>query len=193
MLSRFYDWLYRIVKWFRVPIQWVFGAQTELAELVDSGRIEPGRAIDLGCGVGREAIFLAQRGFSTTGVDISPTAIGMARGAAAEAGVDVEFVVDDLTALTRVSGTFDLIVDVGAFNDLKAAQRDAYMTQVLPLGAEDSAFFLMCFAQKVPDREVRQRFGGSYDIDLVSSRGESGTRRTFSFYLMSRHEKPALQ
>lgn len=186
MLSRLYDWLYRIVKWFRVPIHWVFGAQTELAEMVDSGRIRPGRAIDLGCGVGREAIFLAQRGFVVTGVDISPTAIGMAAKAAAGAGVDVDFVVDDLTALTTVSGTFDLIVDVGAFNDLNAEQRDAYVRNVLPLGTENSLFFLMCFEQKVPRSETRERFGESYDIELVSTRGETGTRRSLSFYLMKR-------
>lgn len=186
MLSRFYDWLYRVVKWFRVPIHWVFGAQTELAELVDSERIEPGRAIDLGCGVGREAIFLAQRGFAVTGVDISPTAIGMAKKAAADAGVDVDFKVDDLTELNHVSGTFDLIVDVGAFNDLNTAQRDAYVRNVLPLGAENSLFFLMCFEHKAPYPEMLERFGDSYNIDLLSTRGETRTRRRFSFYLMQR-------
>lgn len=186
MLSKVYDWLYRVVKWFRIPIHWVFGAQTELAELVETGRIRPGRAIDLGCGVGREAIYLAQRGFEVTGVDISPTAIGMAEQAAAEAGVDADFFVDDLTGLTKVSGMYDLIVDVGAFNDLNAAQRDAYVEQVLPLGAEGSSFFLMCFQNKVPDSEMQERFGDLYEIELVSTRGETGTRRSFSFYLMER-------
>lgn len=186
MLSRVYDWLYRVVKWFRVPIHWVFGAQTELAELVESGRIRPGRAIDLGCGVGREAIFLAERGFEVTGVDISPTAIGMAKQAAADAGVDVDFLVDDLTGLTKVSGTYDLIVDVGAFNDLNATQRDAYLREVLPLGAARSTFFLMCFQNKLSETEMRERFGNLYDIELISTRGEAGTRRSFSFYLMEK-------
>ena len=169
MLTHFYDWLYRIVKWFRVPIHWVFGAQTELAELVETGRIKPGRAIDLGCGVGREAIFLAQRGFDVTGVDISPTAVGMAKKAAADAGVDVNFAVHDLTQLSKVSGTFDLIVDVGAFNDLNSTQRDAYVKEVLPLGAPNSVFFLMCFQHKVPQSEMQERFGGQYDIELLST------------------------
>ncbi len=186
MLSRFYDWLYRIVKWFRVPMHWVFGAQTELAHQVESGRITPGRAIDLGCGVGREAIFLAQRGFEVTGVDISPTAIGMAEKAAAEAGVDVDFLVDDLTRLTHVSGTFDLIVDIGALNDLNSAQRDEYLREVLPLGAPSSTFFLMVFEHKIPRSEVSERFGDTYDIELLSSRSEMGTRRELRFYLMER-------
>jgi cyclopropane fatty-acyl-phospholipid synthase-like methyltransferase len=186
VLSRWYDWLYRIVKWFRVPIPWVFGTHPELAQLVESGRIEPGRAIDLGCGTGREVIYLAQNGFDATGVDISPTAIGMAQKAAETAGVDAEFMVDDLTNLSNVTGTFDLILDYGALNDLNPAQRDAYMTQVLPIADDHSQFFLMCFDSRLPFREIRNRFGDDYEIEKLSSKSETGTPRRFSFYLMNR-------
>lgn len=186
MLSRWYDWLYRIVKWLRVPIPWVFGNHPELAELVESGRIRPGKAVDVGCGTGREVIYLAQNGFDATGVDISPTAIGMARKAAEAAGVDAEFIVDDLTNLSSVTGPFDLIVDYGALNDLNSAQRDAYMEQVLPLGTAGSQFLLMCFDSKLSSEEIRDRFGEHYEIEQISSKGETGTRRTFSFYLMER-------
>lgn len=186
MLSRWYDWLYRIVRWFRVPIPWVFGTHPELAQMVESGRIEPGRAVDLGCGTGREVIYLAQNGFDAVGVDISPTAIGMARKAADAAGVDAAFFVDDLTNLTRVRGPFDLILDYGALNDLNRAQRDAYMSQVLPLAADGAQFYLMCFDGKLPREEVEERFGAEFEIEKTSSKGETGTRRTFSFYLMSK-------
>lgn len=186
MLSRWYDWLYRIVKWFRVPIPWVFGTHPELAQMVESGRIEPGRAIDLGCGTGREVIYLAQNGFDAVGVDISPTAIGMARRAADVAGVEAEFVVDDLTDLSTVEGPFDLILDYGALNDLNQTQRDAYMAQVLPLAAEGCQVYLMCFDSKLPHEEVVRRFGEDFDVEKTSSKGETGTRRTFSFYLMDK-------
>jgi len=183
-LSRWYDWLYRIVKWFRVPIHWVFGTHPELTQLVESGRLTPGRFIDVGCGTGREVIYLAQQGFDGTGVDISPTAIGMAQKAAQAAGVQATFIVDDLTALSKVKGQFDLILDYGALNDLNEAQRDAYMTQVLPLAAEESQFVLMCFDSKLPLEEIEDRFGHNYDIERVTSKGETGTRRTISIYLM---------
>lgn len=186
MLSRWYDWLYRIVKWFRIPIPWVFGTHPELARLVETGRIKPGNAIDLGCGTGREVIYLAQNGFEATGVDISPTAIRMARRAAVDAGVDAQFVVDDLTELSNVAGQFDLLVDYGALNDLNQIQRDAYMTRVLPLAREGSQIFLMCFDSKLPEEEVNRRFGDDFEIKKTSSKGEPGTRRTFSFYLMNK-------
>lgn len=185
-MSRWYDWLYRIVKWFRVPVPWVFGTHPELGQLVESGRINPGRAIDLGCGTGREVIYLAQNGFDATGVDISPTAIEMARKEAVAAGVDAEFIVDDLANLSKVTGPFDLIVDYGALNDLNPVQRDAYMTQVLPLAADGAQFFLMCFDGKLTHEEIVNRFGEDYEIEKTSSKGERGTRRAFSFYLMSK-------
>lgn len=186
MLSRFYDWLYKVVKVFRVPVHWVFGTHAELSDLVESGRITPGRAIDVGCGVGREAIYLAGQGFDVTGVDISPTAIGMASSAAEAAGVAVDFVVDDLTQLSHVKGTFDLILDYGALNDLNPEQRDAYTTQVIPLARPGSLFFLMCFDSKLPLSEMDERFGYPFNIELLSSKGETGTRRRFSFYLMEK-------
>lgn len=187
MLSRWYDWIYKIVKWLRVPIHWVFGTHPELGTLVDSGRIRTGgRAIDLGCGTGREVIELARRGFDAFGVDISPTAISMARSSAHATGVDATFFVDDLTKPSRLKGKFDLIVDYGALNDLNPTQRDAYMRTVLPLGAAGSQFVLMCFDSKLPYREVVERFGTTYAVEHVSSKGETGGRRTISFYAMDR-------
>lgn len=186
MLTRLYDWLYRIVKLFRVPIGWVFGTHPELAQLVESGRIEPGLALDLGCGVGREVIYLAQKGFEATGVDISPTAIGMARESAASQGVSARFVVDDLTRLSKLEAPFDLLVDYGALNDLDGDQREGYMRHVLPLAGPDSKFVLMCFEKKLPRSEVEDRFGSHYSIELISSKGEAGFGRTLTTYLMEK-------
>lgn len=51
------------------------------------GDLIPGRAVDLGCGEGGDAIWLAGRGWQVTGVDLSPTAVGRARRAAQAAGI----------------------------------------------------------------------------------------------------------
>lgn len=186
MPSATYEWLYRIIRLLRIPIGWVFGTHPELAELVESGRIEPGRAVDLGCGTGREAIYLAGKGFEVTGVDISPTAIRMAKQDAVSQGVDVDFVVDDLTDLQHLEGEFDFLLDFGALNDLDAQQRDAYMENLRELGAADSQMLLMCFDNKLPSEEIQQRFQQTHEIEPLPSKRETGGRRALSFYLLRR-------
>ena len=57
---------------------------------------------------------------------------------------------------------------------------------MLPLAAERSQFVLMCFENKIPGEEVRRRFGKSYEIEMVASKGETGTRRTINTYLMNK-------
>ena len=61
------------------------------------------------------------------------------------AGVDVGFVVDDLTHLSSVSGQFDVLVDYGTFDDLGVKQRAAYVRQVVPLAKPGARFLLWCF------------------------------------------------
>jgi SAM-dependent methyltransferase len=79
---------------------WSGRVNATLAALV--GELEPGRALDLGCGEGGDAIWLAQKGWHATGVDLSPTAIARARAAANERGVTerTTFVAADLSTYT---------------------------------------------------------------------------------------------
>lgn len=59
-------------------------------------RLEPGSALDLACGEGRNAVWMAEKGWEVTGVDFSGVAINRARGMAVQRGVEVRFVDADL-------------------------------------------------------------------------------------------------
>ncbi len=77
--------------------------------LVDhAGNLQPGRALDLGCGSGGNAVWLAKRGWRVTGVDFSGVAIEKARMRAAESRVVVEFLVSDVTTY-QPEERYDLI------------------------------------------------------------------------------------
>ena len=76
-----------------------------LAKLV--GGLQPGRALDLGCGSGGNAVWLAEHGWQVTAVDFSVVAVEKGRMRASERGVEVEFVVSDVTA-HRPNGRYDL-------------------------------------------------------------------------------------
>ena len=73
--------------------------------------LKPGRALDLACGSGRNALWLAEQGWSVTAVDGAPTAIEILRKRASERGLNVESVVADLEngRYSIPPSTFDLV------------------------------------------------------------------------------------
>jgi SAM-dependent methyltransferase len=199
-MKTFYDAWYR----FGTP-PWVGPPRRELVDLVESGVLRPGRALDLGCGTGDNAIFLARHGFDVTAVDFAPAAIATARTKAGDAGVDVRFVVDDLTRLTAVRGPFDVLVDYGSFDDLSGGGRAAYVREVVPLARSGALFLLWCFEWEprlwerlavdvlpfgglaLRPGEVRGWFANDFDIERVA--GETGLPswpRGWAAYLMTR-------
>lgn len=72
--------------------------------------LPPGRALDLACGEGQNAIWLASLGWEVRGADYSDVAIEKARARAARDGVDVEFVCADLTTYDPGAEQFDLVL-----------------------------------------------------------------------------------
>lgn len=72
--------------------------------------LAPGRALDLACGEGRNAVWLAGRGWDVTGVEFSPRALAKARELAAARGVALTLVEADLTEYEPAPGSADLVV-----------------------------------------------------------------------------------
>jgi SAM-dependent methyltransferase len=71
--------------------------------------LPPGRALDLGCGAGRNAVWLAERGWRVTAVDFSDVALGLARDRAATRGVDVEWIEADVVTWVPPARRYDLV------------------------------------------------------------------------------------
>lgn len=149
---RAYDWMYRR------GAPWEGGPRQELVSLVTSGRLSPeslppGRAVDLGCGSGANAIFLAEHGFEVTGVDFSRVALAKAADTASQnRDLSVRFVEGDLTAPTvpGAEGPFDLIVDYGTLDDLGGRRRVAMAKTVHRLARPGTVFLLWCFYDEIP-------------------------------------------
>lgn len=90
------------------PQRWSGNPNETLVDVV--GGLTPGRAVDLGCGEGADAVWLARQGWRVLGVDISPTAVARAHAAAVEAGVDerATFEAHDLSTW-EPEGQIDLV------------------------------------------------------------------------------------
>jgi SAM-dependent methyltransferase len=102
----------------------------------------PGRALDLGCGTGTNAITLAQLGWQVTGVDFVGRAIRQAHRKARQAGVQVDFHVGDVTRLEKIDGPFDLILDIGCLHSLTDTGKRDYVENLDRLLAGDGTYLL---------------------------------------------------
>ncbi|MEU8435182.1 class I SAM-dependent methyltransferase [Streptomyces sp. NPDC029216] len=132
-----------------------------LASYLDRGLVTPGRALDLGCGPGRNALHLASLGFEVDAVDLSPTALAWARDRARDAGADIRFHHGDAFALAaagELDGPYDLIYDSGCFHHLPPHRRVSYLALLERALAPGGHLGLTCFASgamgsEVPDAE----------------------------------------
>lgn len=147
-----------------------FAAQPDenLVAYVERGLVTPGRAVDLGCGPGRNAIYLASQGFEVEAVDMSRVALEWASERAREAGVLVAFREASIFAAGLPDGEFDLVYDSGCLHHLAPHRRPAYLDLIGRLLAPGGHYALTCFAtgemgSELPDVEFyreRSLLGG---------------------------------
>lgn len=126
-----------------------------LVEAVETGRIKPCRAVDLGCGVGNYAVWLAGQGFDVTGIDFSQHAIKHANDLATRKGVSCRFVVADLLGdLKEFHASFDLAYDWELLHHIFPEDRPRYLQNVHRILRPKGTYFSVCFSEKDAD------FGG---------------------------------
>ena len=168
---------YRVVYWlaYRLGLTvWRRSAPpADLVCLVEGpSPLRAGRALDLGCGTGTDAIYLASHGWDVTGVDVVPKALATARRDASAAGVSPRFVHGDVTRLhdLGVGDGYALIVDFGCFHTLPEDRRPAYVASVSEAAAPCATLLLYGFRRPpkaapmhagVTEDEVQQRFSGA--------------------------------
>lgn len=87
-----------------------------LIEFIESSRVSPGRALDVGCGTGTNAIWLAQQGFDVLGVDISDVAIELARAKVDDPDLSIRFETLDFLKDKVPGAPFDFVFDMGCFH-----------------------------------------------------------------------------
>jgi SAM-dependent methyltransferase len=127
-----------------------------LVSYLARGLVTPGRALDLGCGPGRNALHLAASGFEVDAVDLSPAAIAWARDRARATEARISFFCGDAFSLagTRLDGPYDLIYDSGCFHHLPPHRRISYLALLDRALAPGGHLALACFAAGEMGSEV---------------------------------------
>ena len=135
------------------PAPWDIGRpQPALVQAYEAGWIR-GRVLDVGCGTGENALFLAAQGLAVLGVDVVPAAIETAGAKALERGLDAVFFVGDMTAPESAGFSeerFDTVTDVGFFHSLSDDDRAVWVPRLAAFLVPGGSYVMLCFSDKVP-------------------------------------------
>ena len=125
---------------------WSIGApQPELATLIEQGKFH-GDILDVGCGEAAISLHLAAQGHTTVGLDMSPTAIDLARAEAAKRGLtNATFEVADISNFTGYDGRFGTIVDSTLFHSIPVEARQGYQQSIVRAAAPGASYFVLVF------------------------------------------------
>jgi SAM-dependent methyltransferase len=173
LVQRLYERAYR-----RGKTPWDTGiTPPEVVEEVSA--MEPGRALDLGCGTGTNVLWLAQRGWTAVGVDASPIAIESARRKADWIS-GAMFVEGDVTRLREleVHGPFDVVLDIGCFHSVPVRRRAAYVREAARVSRPGARMMIFAFGpwarlpgsrarRRTREPEIRMRFSGAFELERV--------------------------
>ena len=132
---------------------WDSGAHSrELERIIDEWPIKPCHVLEIGCGTGTNAIFLAKRGFAVTAVDVSALAVEEARAKARQAGVNVDLRVADVLGAVDLGPPFDLVFDRGVYHHLRSIDLWGFLNALARL-TKPGGFYLT-LAGNANDRQA---------------------------------------
>jgi len=144
-----------------------------------AAELSPGRGLDLGCGYGRTAIYLAERGWSVDGVDFIRQAVETARRRAAAAGMTerTRFYQASVAALDFLEPSYDLAIDVGCMHSLSGDALLAYRDGLSRLIRQGGRYTLFAHlrgsddpdedGRGIPEQTILGLIDGSFQLDKI--------------------------
>lgn len=156
---------------------WEIGRpQPAFVRLEASGEIV-GRVLDVGCGTGENAYYLADHGHPTWGIDFASTAIERARAKQAIHSGAVEFRVASALHLERLGERFDTAIDSGLFHTFADEERTLYPGSLRSALVPGGRLFILCFSEHEPTdwggprrvhrSEIRSAFRDGWEVRWI--------------------------
>lgn len=145
-------------------------------------KVEDRNILDLGCGTGRNSNYLAEFGNKVIGIEISKTALDLAKKRAKEIGINVDYKLGDIGAPYDVlSDSIDIILDVTSSNSLDDKGRDIYLSEMNRVLKKGGYIFIRALCKdgnKNVKNLLKSSPGKEYDTYIIKEIGL--TERVFS-------------
>jgi 2-polyprenyl-3-methyl-5-hydroxy-6-metoxy-1,4-benzoquinol methylase len=125
-------------------------AQPDLINLVKQGKINGQKILDIGCGSGDNAIYLAKQGFEVTGIDYAKKGIQLAKSRAEKSHTSVDFLVGDAFNLSWLNYQFDTVIDYGLYHNIPLEKLDKYLSSVEQVIKPNGLFIIQSFGENAP-------------------------------------------
>lgn len=162
-------------------LPWELGRpRPQLVALLESGKVEPGKALDLCCGAGTNTIYIASKGFEVFAMDISEKAVEIATNKAASAGVKIDFQVGNSVYLPFDDEKFNFVFDMGCFHHIHLADREKFIKGIRRVLKKEGTYFMTCFSDHVSsawnhfnDSQLREIFSPYFEIKEMNHFGST--------------------
>lgn len=157
----------------------------EVIQLIETEKLPRGRALDLGCGTGTNAIYLAQHGFETVGVDFVARALAQARAKARRAQTRVEFRCADVLQPGVFAQPFDFVLDIGCLHNLAARAQTRYVENARAWTRRGAVVLIYAFFPRqrggrsvgMTRVEMEQLFARAFELTQYADDGASAWYR----------------
>jgi SAM-dependent methyltransferase len=148
---------------------------SELKRLVESGQLKPCRVVEIGCGSGNDAIYLASQGFDVTAIDIAPTALNIAERKSEKAGVRVRWLLADILNPPLLE-PFELVYDRGCYHEVRQHHAPQYVAAIKQLTHDGSKIVILAGnankdtywrfegPPRVKEQDIRNDFASGFQL-----------------------------
>jgi len=142
--------------------------------LAQSGAIV-GKVLDVGCGTGENALYLAGLGYDVCGIDSARVAIEKARTKSLQRGIRANFRLVDVLALPSLGMMFDTVIDSGLFHVFSNQERKEFVNSLETVLVPGGRYFMLCFSERetregprrVTQAEIHATFRKGWTVDEI--------------------------